>query len=78
METNSLYTVRELATKLRLPVGWLKTEAQASRIPHLRVGRKLLFNLRAVEQALSERAVTGSQPNPTDNVEGRRSAAAMS
>lgn len=78
MEPNSLYTVRELATKLRLPVGWLKTEAQASRIPHLQVGRKLLFNLRAVEQALSERASAGSQLNLTDNAEDRRSAAAVS
>ena len=77
METNSLYTVRELATKLRLPVGWLKTEAQASRLPHLKVGRKLWFNLSAVEEALSKRASTGSQPNATDNAECHGSAVAV-
>jgi hypothetical protein len=45
-----------LANVLRLPVGWLKSEARAGRIPCLRVGRDLLFDVEAVRAALAERA----------------------
>lgn len=58
MEINAtkLVSVRGLANRLKLPAAWLKAEAQAGRIPSLRVGRRLLFNLEAVERALLERA----------------------
>lgn len=43
-----------------LPEAWLRREALAGRIPHLRVGRRLMFNLDAVrasiEGLLTERA----------------------
>jgi hypothetical protein len=45
-----------LARELKLPRDWLRAEAEAGRIPCLRVGRKLLFSPRAVEAALAERA----------------------
>jgi len=45
-----------LSTRLRLPPHWLRAEALAGRIPCLKIGRKLLFNPSAVEQALAERA----------------------
>ena len=38
-----------------MPVAWLKDEAKANRIPHLRVGRRCLFSLEAVTEALAER-----------------------
>ncbi len=57
METTALLlNIVELALELGLPREWLKAEAEAGRIPCLRVGRRLRFNLRAVERALSERA----------------------
>ncbi len=34
----------------------MKAEAEAGRIPHLRIGRRLMFNLQAVRKALLERA----------------------
>ncbi len=51
-----LVTVLGLAGHLKLPASWLKAQAQAGRIPSLRVGRRLLFNPDAVERVLLERA----------------------
>ena len=45
-----------LSRELRLPVGWLRAEADAGRIPCLRVGRRLLFDRAAVTAALASRA----------------------
>ena len=50
-----------LSRRLRLPTAWLKAEAMDGRIPCLRVGRRLLFNTRAVEQVLVERAAKGAR-----------------
>ena len=55
-KTTQLVSVRGLANRLRLPVAWLKAEAEAGRIPSLRAGRRLLFNATAVERALLDRA----------------------
>jgi hypothetical protein len=55
----SLVNLNGLSAHLRLPTRWLRQEARAGRLPCLRVGRKLLFDLGAVERALAERAATG-------------------
>jgi hypothetical protein len=52
----NLLSLPRLAAQLRLPREWLRAEALAGRLPCLRVGRKLLFNLSAVERELAERA----------------------
>ena len=57
----ALVSLNRLAAELRLPRNWLKQEAQAGRLPCLRVGRRLLFNRVAVEQVLADRAA-----NPAD------------
>lgn len=44
------------ATRLGVPAAWLKTEAEAGRVPCLRAGRRLLMNVRMVRRALAERA----------------------
>lgn len=54
--TPDIIRLRQLARQLRIPVVWLKKEAEDGRLPHLKVGRQLLFNMRAVERALAERA----------------------
>jgi hypothetical protein len=51
-----LLTLPRLALHLCLPRDWLRAEAMAGRLPCLRVGRKLLFNVSAVEQILADRA----------------------
>jgi hypothetical protein len=53
---HTLVTLNRLAAELRLPWRWLRQEALAGRLPCLRVGRKLLFNLEAVKEVLAERA----------------------
>jgi hypothetical protein len=47
-----------LSRETRLPMGWLRAEALVGRLLCLRVGRKLLFNLAAVQQALAELAAS--------------------
>jgi hypothetical protein len=54
-----LVTAHGLALELRpLSAAWLKAEAEAGRIPCLRAGRRLLFNVEAVKAVLLERAAT--------------------
>ena len=51
-----LLTLRDIARVLRLSSRWVREEAEANRIPHLKAGKRLLFNRSAVEQHLLERA----------------------
>ena len=55
METQLLNLIG-LANRLRLPANWLKQEADAGRLPCLKVGRKRRFNLTAVQAVLAKRA----------------------
>ena len=52
----SFVPLRRAAARLGVPTAWLRAEAQAGRIPHLRVGRRLLANPQAVEEVLLDRA----------------------
>lgn len=59
---SQLVNLRELARRLRrfgITHAWLKQEAEAGRIPCMRAGRRLLFNVEAVEESLIERATNG-------------------
>jgi hypothetical protein len=56
-----LLTLPRLALHLQLSRDWLRAEALAGRLPCLRVGRKLLFSLAAVEKALAERAASSRE-----------------
>jgi hypothetical protein len=55
---HAIQSLHQLATSLRLPATWLKREALAGRLPCLRVGRSMRFNVASVEQALAQRAAT--------------------
>lgn len=52
---------------MRLPRPWLADEADAGRIPCLRVGRRMRFNVDAVRQSLADRA---TRPAPKATVMG--------
>ncbi|HYT94868.1 MAG TPA: hypothetical protein VEL76_39490 [Gemmataceae bacterium] len=45
-----------LARRLRIPAKWLREEAEAGRIPHLKADTALLFDAELVEHVLLERA----------------------
>ena len=51
-----------MARHLRVPVAWLRAEAEAGRIPHLRAGTQLLFDPATVEHILQERAKQTPEP----------------
>lgn len=51
-----------MSRRLRVPAKWLRAEADAGRIPHLRAGRVLLFDPDTVEQIILDRLrATGSK-----------------
>ncbi len=49
-------SLKSTALQLGLPASWLKDEAENSRVPCIRVNRRLLFNVQLVEAALLDRA----------------------
>lgn len=53
---DELLNLRQLAESFHLPADWLKGQAVAGNLPHLRVGRRLLFNRSAVGQSLARMA----------------------
>lgn len=57
----SFLSLRRTASRLGLPMNWLRAEAEAGRIPHLKAGRRLLFNIAAVEDELLARSRTAEQ-----------------
>ncbi|MHB1157674.1 MAG: hypothetical protein ACYC26_12675 [Phycisphaerales bacterium] len=60
--TSELVNLSGLARRLRrfgLSKQWLKAEAEAGRLPCMRIGRRLLFSIGAVEAALIRRAAEG-------------------
>lgn len=58
----SFVSIHRLAQITGLPLAWLEAEARGNRIPHLKVGRRLMFNPELVEQALLARADSTSSP----------------
>lgn len=68
METNqrpeAFVSLRQTAVRLGVPIAWLKTEAEAGRIPHLKTGRRLLFNPAVVERALLKSAAHRGRDGP--------------
>lgn len=55
-ESSRLLTAGPMARRLRVPVAWLRSEAQAGRLPHVRAGQIYLFHPKSVEDVLIERA----------------------
>lgn len=51
-----LVHLRLLARRLCVPAKWLRIEAEAGRIPHLRAGSAFLFDAALVEALILQRA----------------------
>ncbi len=60
--------LRRTAFLLGLPVSYLRDEAKAGLVPHLKIGRQYRFNLEAVERELAARAdaLSASAREPND------------
>jgi hypothetical protein len=57
METSTrLLPLNVVARRLRVPVRWLRAEAEAGRVPSLQADNQFLCDLGAVEAALLARA----------------------
>jgi len=56
MKNARLLSLPELAEAMKLPKGWLKAEADAGRIPHLKIGDRYRFDADAVEEVLLVRS----------------------
>jgi hypothetical protein len=56
MDSQPLLPLGLAARYLRVPARWLRAEAEAGRIPHLRADTALLFDVATVEALLIERA----------------------
>jgi len=51
-----LLLIGPTARRFRVSVKWLREEAEAGRVPHIRADRAFLFDPEAVERVLLERA----------------------
>ena len=55
-----------MARRLRVTQAWLRDEAEAGRVPHLKAGQRLLFDADAVERVLLDRATDGKPQGDDD------------
>lgn len=51
-------SLHQLARRLRIDRRWLRAQALQGRLPCLRIGRRLLFDLLAAEEAIADMAAT--------------------
>jgi len=56
----NLLPLGAMARRLHVPAKWLRTEAEAGKIPHLKAGKAILYNPDVVEKLLIERASKGN------------------
>jgi hypothetical protein len=54
--TSRIVPLNIMARRLRVPLSWLRAEAEAGRVPCLRAGNRYLCDPDAVEATLLERA----------------------
>lgn len=56
MEAPRLLLLGPTARRVGLPPAWVKAEAEAGRLPCLKIGKTLFFNPEAIAQLVAERA----------------------
>ena len=64
-EPETYVSLRRAAMRLGVPMGWLKGQADAGQVPHLKCGRMRRFNVAEVELAL-QRQSSQEQEVPLD------------
>jgi hypothetical protein len=63
MAQNGFVSIDDAADQLNVPYAWLRSEAQAGRVPAFRAGRRWMCDLQAVRAALAERTVNSAEPS---------------
>lgn len=58
--------LRMAASSLGVPAAWLDAEAKQGRLPHLRAGRRLLFNVAQTERELIKRSEHAASGDPSE------------
>ena len=58
---NRLMKTGPMARELGVTVAWLKAESDAGRIPHIKAGKRYLFEPEAVKKVLIDRARQGGE-----------------
>ena len=56
VKRKTFISLHDLSQRSGLPSSWLRSEAEAGRLPSLRAGRRLMFHAETVERVLLERA----------------------
>ena len=69
---NAYQSLQDTSTALGVPAAWLRREAQAGRVPSLRAGRRLLFDLADVAAALAARTKAASDNRHVSLPDGGR------
>jgi hypothetical protein len=59
MKNKNLISISQLSRELKIPVVWLKLQADKGVLPCVDAGGKLLFNLQTVQKKLIELASKG-------------------
>jgi excisionase family DNA binding protein len=62
---DEVLSAHQLAERLQLPLDWIKSQAKAGRLPHLKIGRRRLFNPDAVRKALARMAASEEASHAT-------------
>ncbi len=65
-----LLPIGPMARRLRVSVRWLRHEAEAGRLPHVKADRTFLFDPDAVERVLLERAQETHETVPAREADG--------
>ncbi len=58
---NEVLSLRRMARRIGTTQAWLREQADAGKIPHLKAGKRYLFHPPSVEKMLADRASNGSE-----------------
>jgi excisionase family DNA binding protein len=61
MEGNELLTAKEVRAWLKISMPWLRQLTQKKRIPHIRLGRRILYRSEEVETWLRSKEVKAEE-----------------
>lgn len=76
MDREQFLSISRTSEVLNLPVAFIRREARARRIPSIQVGRRFMFDVAAVRQALVSHFEPEGRPRNLGTLESRNPASA--